>query len=49
MTIDLMKRSSDCSPEGEKMPMLDKMILIKDDRNMVSADFMNDSGELRRG
>ena len=42
--IDLMIRSSDCLPEGEKMPTYDEIMLIKVDLNIGSADFMNNSG-----
>ena len=32
------------SPEGEKMPTYNEIMFLKVDLNMVSADFMNNSG-----
>ena len=32
------------SPEGEKMPTYNEIIILKADLNIVSADFMNNSG-----
>jgi hypothetical protein len=36
------------SPEGEKMPTYDDQFSFRDFLYMVSADFMNNSGKLRK-